>query len=238
MFSFDLRLNERLCNQSRGWWFETLPCPLWRHRNGKQSSIRQHAQSVTYWWNPIRKRYGYQHQCFTLQAVYMKFTVIDVDQLIDDCPRDALLIYHGTLVVGKAEKRICGHLEHWEWITRTHDAIIRLISDNSETYQGFNLTFQSIKKALRPGLLRKIVVGVLETVVISDSLLIISNTKFILSIVSTKSSIHSFIRIIDSKTIWAKHAYTWNEMQIKTISIVLTYFNSLASGKCSCNLNC
>ena len=54
---FDLRLNERLCNQSRGWWFETLPCPLWRHRNGKQSSIRQHAQSVTYCWNPIGKRW-------------------------------------------------------------------------------------------------------------------------------------------------------------------------------------
>ena len=25
---FDLRLNKRLCKQSRGWWFETLLCPL------------------------------------------------------------------------------------------------------------------------------------------------------------------------------------------------------------------
>ena len=33
---FDLRLNKRLCKQSRGWWFETLLCPLWRHSNGMQ----------------------------------------------------------------------------------------------------------------------------------------------------------------------------------------------------------
>ena len=31
---FDLRLNKRLRKQSWGWWFETLPCPLWRHSNG------------------------------------------------------------------------------------------------------------------------------------------------------------------------------------------------------------
>ena len=29
---FDLRLNKRLRKQSRGWWFETLSWPLWRHR--------------------------------------------------------------------------------------------------------------------------------------------------------------------------------------------------------------
>ena len=30
---FDLRLNKRLSNQSRGWWFETPSHSLWRHRN-------------------------------------------------------------------------------------------------------------------------------------------------------------------------------------------------------------
>ena len=30
----DLRLNKRLSKQSRGWWFETLSHPLWRHCNG------------------------------------------------------------------------------------------------------------------------------------------------------------------------------------------------------------
>ena len=31
---FDLCLNKRLSKQSRGWWFETLYRPLWRHCNG------------------------------------------------------------------------------------------------------------------------------------------------------------------------------------------------------------
>ena len=30
---FDLRLKKRLSKQSRGWWFETQLCSLWRHRN-------------------------------------------------------------------------------------------------------------------------------------------------------------------------------------------------------------
>ena len=30
---FDLCLNKRLSKHSRGWWFETLSHPLWRHRN-------------------------------------------------------------------------------------------------------------------------------------------------------------------------------------------------------------
>ena len=30
---FDLRLNKRLSQQSRGWWFETLSRPLGRHCN-------------------------------------------------------------------------------------------------------------------------------------------------------------------------------------------------------------
>ena len=31
---FDLRPNKRLSKQSWSWWFETLSCSLWRHRNG------------------------------------------------------------------------------------------------------------------------------------------------------------------------------------------------------------
>ena len=31
---FHLRLNKRLSEQSRGWWFETPSHPLWRHSNG------------------------------------------------------------------------------------------------------------------------------------------------------------------------------------------------------------
>ena len=35
---FDLRPNQRLSKQSRGWWFETLSCSLWRHHNGASLS--------------------------------------------------------------------------------------------------------------------------------------------------------------------------------------------------------
>ena len=33
---FGLCRNKRLSKQSRGWWFETLSRPLWRHRNGRE----------------------------------------------------------------------------------------------------------------------------------------------------------------------------------------------------------
>ena len=39
---FDLRLNKQLSKQSRGWWFDTLSRPLWRHCNeviGRRHSL-------------------------------------------------------------------------------------------------------------------------------------------------------------------------------------------------------
>ena len=38
---FDLRLNKRLSKQYWGWWFETQPCPLWRHNNGMKWMVCQ-----------------------------------------------------------------------------------------------------------------------------------------------------------------------------------------------------
>ena len=38
MFFFDLHPNKRLSKQSWGWWFETPPCPLWRHSNASRDS--------------------------------------------------------------------------------------------------------------------------------------------------------------------------------------------------------
>ena len=57
---FDLRLNKRLSKQSWGWWFETLPCTLWRHCNDKSycRSVTVDTQSAnlrlrenSLWWN-------------------------------------------------------------------------------------------------------------------------------------------------------------------------------------------
>ena len=81
----------------------------------------------------------------------MKFAVIDVDLPSEDCPRDVLLIYNGASTAGEAEKRLCGHWENWKWITKDHEAVLQLVSDASDTYQGFYLDFQPIRKVLLPG---------------------------------------------------------------------------------------
>ena len=46
---FDLRPNKRLSKQSWGWWFETLSCSLWRHRNESpySKSTRSHTHQNT-----------------------------------------------------------------------------------------------------------------------------------------------------------------------------------------------
>ena len=46
--SFDLRLNKWLRKQSWGWWFETPPFSLWRHRNG-MTNISRLDLNVNYW---------------------------------------------------------------------------------------------------------------------------------------------------------------------------------------------
>ena len=47
---FDLRPIKRLCKHSRGWWFETLSRPLWRHCNVQPSPMtlwRENASITT-----------------------------------------------------------------------------------------------------------------------------------------------------------------------------------------------
>ena len=47
---FYLRLNNRLSKQSCGWWFETLSCPLWRHRNGKPPRLTPSSLPAPRWY--------------------------------------------------------------------------------------------------------------------------------------------------------------------------------------------
>ena len=44
---FDLCLNKRLSKQSWGWWFETLPRPLWRHSN---DNLIGSTADLMVWW--------------------------------------------------------------------------------------------------------------------------------------------------------------------------------------------
>ena len=82
----------------------------------------------------------------------MIFAVIDVDLSSDDCARDVLLIYSGSLADGEAEKRLCGHWEDWKWITRDNNVLLQLISDEADTYQGFSLNFESLEKVAHSGM--------------------------------------------------------------------------------------
>ena len=44
---FDLRLNKRLGKQSWGWWFETVPRPLWRHGNENYNTLIMDTRYLT-----------------------------------------------------------------------------------------------------------------------------------------------------------------------------------------------
>ena len=44
---FDLHPNKRLSKQRWGWWFETLSCPLWRHRNVFISLVMFHQAAYS-----------------------------------------------------------------------------------------------------------------------------------------------------------------------------------------------
>ena len=46
---FDLRLNKWLSKQSRGWWFETSSCPLWRHSNDSGPGTRAVNNAISVW---------------------------------------------------------------------------------------------------------------------------------------------------------------------------------------------
>ena len=57
LFFFDLHPNKRLSKQWRGWWFETLSHPLWRHRNvmriwNAQVVFIANTECFTVWRSP------------------------------------------------------------------------------------------------------------------------------------------------------------------------------------------
>ena len=87
----------------------------------------------------------------------MSFEVIDVDIFSVDCPRDALLIYNSVLGVDEEEKRLCGHVEGWEWMTSHNNVLLHLISDSAVTYRGFRLNFKSLQDFVIAGKLFAII---------------------------------------------------------------------------------
>ena len=91
---FDLRLNQRLSKQSWGWWFETLPGPLWRHCNVPCShwnvnTIRWGTTMLRYWrWN------------FQLWLILIK-SEWNLQQIVSEIHNIILLINSMSLVLAK-----------------------------------------------------------------------------------------------------------------------------------------
>ena len=68
---FDLRLDKRLSIQSRGWWFETPSCSLWRHCNANRCFIYKVIFLTT--GEHMRICYAYTHTSLKYTYLY-KFT--------------------------------------------------------------------------------------------------------------------------------------------------------------------
>ena len=69
---FDLRLNQRLCKQSWGWWFETLLCPLWRHSN----ALHELYLLIIYYWKP-NDTHDKRHQFCDSLSEFIPFVTIN-----------------------------------------------------------------------------------------------------------------------------------------------------------------
>ena len=67
---FDLRLNKRLSEQSWGWWFETLPRPLWRHSNDLVV-IASNGMAHTICRVPFSRMTTWHGKLFVLMALYV-----------------------------------------------------------------------------------------------------------------------------------------------------------------------
>ena len=94
---FDLRLNKRLRKQSRGCWFETLSCPLWRHCNVAQVAVLLEAR-----WVELIRRDTIKHVICRDTWVALKFPVINVLCYVFMC-RFILLFYVLMLFVRNDE---------------------------------------------------------------------------------------------------------------------------------------
>ena len=112
---FDLCLKKWLSKQSCGWWFETLPRPLWRHRNGVY--VYSNEQSV-----------------FFLE-IWMRFIAVIIDA--------KMWTPSAYMVSGIGHNcvcRVCSTYDtlHWRHNERDGVSITRLTIAYSTVYSGAN----------------------------------------------------------------------------------------------------
>ena len=82
---FDLRLNKRLSKQWWGWWFESLSCLLWRHRNELAMCCDISRDLVIHFANNVacssdvfeivNKHRSFENACLNLMAALCSITI-------------------------------------------------------------------------------------------------------------------------------------------------------------------
>ena len=76
---FDLRPNKKLSKHSWGWWFETLSCSLWRHRNVQSNSCSKKV------FRPTSKMM-YTFKCIVFNE-YLRIFTFFIQLLLKSVPK-------------------------------------------------------------------------------------------------------------------------------------------------------
>ena len=98
----DVRLIKRLSKHSRGWWFETLSHPLWRHRNESNSDTQQWNTPIVQTWQKYWKTILHFLAAASNQGKACELPVVPFER----CVRRAWCIYKGWELVST---------EAWNW---------------------------------------------------------------------------------------------------------------------------
>ena len=105
---FDLHLNQRLSKQSWAWWFETLPCPLWRHCNDYR--LHGHIAVLKIQYIPRNMHTFFALLCF----------VVVIHWLIFPYPSGLLHWHCGNLTIAPVPAK----QPWWIWINTSREFIM------------------------------------------------------------------------------------------------------------------
>ena len=83
--------------------------------------------------------------CFLFKSIRIEFNVFKVGVLSKDCPGNAVYIYD-EFRKEEAEKCFCGDWDGWEWVTTGDEALLKLISDSSDTPRIFKMSISQVEK--------------------------------------------------------------------------------------------
>ena len=158
---FDLCLNKRLSKQSWGWWFETPPCPLWRHCNVAPKLMLANCKSNIYF--DMQERWPLQLMTYNF-AVFMCMAALSEAAFISVIFIYTFLYFYIRLCAIWFEMLLLG-LKHFpniscvEWrifLFNVEQATRGVLKNTPRHGNGFRVTPRFTFKALRSGLLKKL----------------------------------------------------------------------------------